>query len=187
MTLLTADLRTVFMDSLYTTGYFFITISMSKSGGSFVKTSAANSSITSSGDFPAPPDCLGRVSKIPSKSWLVSWLSFVMSAFSWRPKTYKKKQNLVTKMRFSNQPQIMWARNELLQMSSYSRGIGDIDTPPLPAQDTIGSLPLPYFCARSFIAQVRCFGSLAKPPRRPTNRPSPANPPGSKNASGGCM
>lgn len=39
------------------------------------------------GDLPLPPDCLGRVSNTPWKSWLVSWLSLVMSAFSWRPKT----------------------------------------------------------------------------------------------------
>lgn len=46
-----------------------------------------NSSPVTWGDLPLPPDCLGRVSSTPWNSWLVSWLSLVMSAFSWRPNT----------------------------------------------------------------------------------------------------
>lgn len=39
------------------------------------------------GDLPAPPASLGKVRSTASKSWLVSWLSLVMSAFSWSPNT----------------------------------------------------------------------------------------------------
>lgn len=39
------------------------------------------------GDLPAPPASLGKVRSTAWKSWLVSWLSLVMSAFSWSPNT----------------------------------------------------------------------------------------------------
>lgn len=39
------------------------------------------------GDLPPPPASLGKVRSTPWKSWLVSWLSLVMSAFSWSPNT----------------------------------------------------------------------------------------------------
>lgn len=39
------------------------------------------------GDLPAPPASLGKVRSTAWNSWLVSWLSLVMSAFSWSPNT----------------------------------------------------------------------------------------------------
>lgn len=46
-----------------------------------------NLSPVTCGDLPLAPACLGSVSSTPWNSWLVSWLSLVMSAFPWRPNT----------------------------------------------------------------------------------------------------
>ena len=62
-------LSTVFMDSSKTTGYLFITISMSNGGGNLDKMSADSSSITSAEDFPPPPVWRGRVNKMLSNNY----------------------------------------------------------------------------------------------------------------------
>lgn len=45
------------------------------------------------GDLAPLPVCLGKVSRTPSKSWLVSWLSLVMSALLWSPNTQGSLQS----------------------------------------------------------------------------------------------
>ena len=60
-----------------------LTYSMSKSPGSLDKISVANSWMVSWGDFPPPPDCLGKVNRIPSNNWKekVQILSVTTSKF----------------------------------------------------------------------------------------------------------
>ena len=63
-------LKTVFIDSSYLTGYFSITISISNGVGNLARMSAARSPIVSAGDFPAPDDWRGRVSRMLSNNYV---------------------------------------------------------------------------------------------------------------------
>ena len=57
--LITSYVNTVFMDSVYSVGYFSITISRSKTGGVLDSSSMAISIITCSLVFPPPAEDLG--------------------------------------------------------------------------------------------------------------------------------
>lgn len=61
-------------------------------GGSKKEVKRKKADVPTCGDLAPPPDCRGRVSRTPSSSWFVSWLSLVMSALLCRPNTQGSEQ-----------------------------------------------------------------------------------------------
>ena len=69
---MTSWVKTVFIDSVYSVGYFVITISKSNGAGVLVSRSIEISIITVSLVFPPEAEVLGYIDKISSRITLVS-------------------------------------------------------------------------------------------------------------------